>query len=51
MIWVATEDEYRTAGREGRSAVPGERPRSVDLRRPDSTSAAAQPRAKPKIEW
>ena len=38
MIWVATEDEYRAAGREGRSAVgvpwPTERMRLASSRLP-----------------
>jgi hypothetical protein len=42
MIWVATEDEYRAAGREGRSAVgvpwPTERMRLTSPRLPWSLS-------------
>jgi hypothetical protein len=42
MIWVATEDEYRAAGREGRSAVgvpwPTERMRLSSPRLPWSLS-------------
>jgi hypothetical protein len=42
MIWVATEDEYRAAGREGRSAVgvawPTERMRLTSSRLPWSLS-------------
>jgi hypothetical protein len=42
MIWVATEDEYRAAGREGRSAVgvpwPAESMRPTSPRPPWSLS-------------